>query len=370
MSVNIDRKDTLNPLQKILVGVLRISVTILIPVLTFAGLYGGFIFLRDSGAPQLIITAVAIVWGVGGVAALYIVFNFLIQKLPDTWEKKITPFLFVGPAIAILTWYLFLPTFRSFYLSFFGKFSKEFVGLKNYIYVFTDRTMLTAFLNNIYWLIFGTGFCVIFGLLIALMADRVKFEKVAKSLIFLPMAISFVGAGVIWKFMYSYRPVDAAQIGLLNAVVTSFGTSPVNWLTLRPWNTFFLIAILVWLQTGFAMVILSAAIKQVPSTLLEAARIDGAKEFRIVFQIIIPYIKSTIVTVSTTILLLTLKVFDIVFAMTNGLFGTEVLASQQYKQMFKFLHYGRGAAIAIIILIAVTPVIWYNLKQFGQREVF
>jgi alpha-glucoside transport system permease protein len=363
-------KDQLSPVQQAMMGILRAAVALFIPLATFAGLYGGFIFLRDSGAPQLIITAVAIVWGVGGVAALYLVVNYLIQKLPSAWEKRLTPFLFVGPAIAILTWYLFLPTFRSLYLSFFDKFSRAFVGFENYAYVFTDRTMLTAFVNNVYWLVFGTGFCVVFGLLIALLADRVSFEKTAKSLIFLPMAISFVGAGVIWKFMYAFRPEGTAQIGLLNAVVTMFGSDPVNWLTLRPWNTFFLIAILVWLQTGFAMVILSAAIKQVPSTLLEAARIDGAKELRIVFQIIIPYIKSTIVTVSTTILLLTLKVFDIVFAMTNGLFGTEVLASQQYKQMFKFLHYGRGSAISIVILIAVTPVIWYNLRQFGKREVF
>jgi alpha-glucoside transport system permease protein len=362
--------DRLSPGQQALMGVLRALVAVFIPLATFAGLYGGFVFLRDSGAPQLIITAVAIVWGVGGVAALYLVVNYLIQKLPGAWERRLTPFLFVGPAIAILTWYLFLPTFRSLYLSFFDKFSREFVGLDNYAYVFTDPTMLTSFLNNLYWLIFGTGFCVIFGLVIALLADRVKFEKAAKSLIFLPMAISFVGAGVIWKFMYAYRPPGSAQIGLLNAITTALGGEPTNWLTLRTWNTFLLIAILVWLQTGFAMVILSAAVKQVPSTLLEAARIDGAKELRIVFQIIIPYIKSTIVTVSTTILLLTLKVFDIVFAMTNGLYGTEVLASQQYKQMFKFLHYGRGSAISIVILIAVTPVIWYNLKQFSQREVF
>ncbi|MCK5157027.1 MAG: sugar ABC transporter permease [Spirochaetales bacterium] len=370
MFENALKEGQLNPLQKTLIGILRAVVAVFIPLTAFAGLYGGFVFLRDSGAPQLIITAVAIVWGVGGVAALYLIGNYLIHLLPVDWGKKLTPFLFIGPAITILTWYLFLPTFRSFYLSFFGKFSRDFVGLKNYIYVFTDRTMLTAFRNNLYWLVFGTGLCVLIGLLIALLADRVKFEKIAKSLVFLPMAISFVGAGVIWKFMYSYKPEGTVQIGLLNAVSTALGGDPVAWLTIRPGNTFFLIAILVWLQTGFAMVILSAAIKQVPSSLLEAARIDGAKEFRIVFQIIIPYIKSTLVTVSTTILLLTLKVFDIVFAMTNGLFGTEVLASQQYKQMFKFLHYGRGSAISIIILIAVTPVIWYNLRQFGKREVF
>jgi len=361
---------TTGPLQSAVAVAGRVLAAVFVPVVTFIVLYLGFVFLRDSGAPQIVITIVAIVWGVGGVAGLYFVANWLIEKLPTTWRLRFTPFLFVGPAIIILGWYLFLPTVRSLYLSFFGKFSNEFVGLENYIYVFTDRTMRTAFVNNLLWLVFGTGGAVISGLIVALLADRSKMEKVAKSLIFLPMAISFVGAGVIWKFMYAFRAAGQVQLGLLNAIVTGFGADPMNWLILRPWNSFFLIAIFIWLQTGFAMVILSASIKQVPSQLIEAARIDGAGEFRVVFQIIIPCISSTIITVSTTILLLSLKVFDIVFAMTNGLFGTEVLASQQYKQMFKFLNYGRGSAIAIVILIAVIPVIWYNLRQFGQREVF
>jgi alpha-glucoside transport system permease protein len=370
MSQLFDSELPRSPLQRGLTVIGRVLFAVFVPVVTFTGLYFGFIFLRDSGAPQAIIAGVAIVWGVGGVAALYLVANFLIERLPPAWQSRFVPFLFVGPAVIIIGWYLFMPTLRSLYFSFFGKFTDEYVGLKNYIYIFTDRTMRTAFRNNLLWLIFGTGFCVFFGLVVAILADRSRLEKVSKALVFLPMAISFVGAGVIWKFMYAFKPQDAAQIGLLNAILVGMGGKPLNWLTLRPWNTFFLIAILVWLQTGFAMVVLSAAIKQVPKEFLEAARIDGTGEFRIIVSIVIPTIKSTIVTVGTTILLLTLKVFDIVFAMTNGLFGTEVLASQQYKQMFKFLHYGRGSAIAIIILLAVTPVIWYNLKQFNKREVF
>ncbi len=356
--------------QKIVTAVGRIIVSLFIPIVTFAVLWAGFIFLRDSGASQLIITVVAIIWGVGGVAALFILSNFTIQRLPVHWRKRFVPFLFVGPALIILGYYLFLPAIRSFYMSFMGKFSKDFVGLANYKYIFTDRTMRLAFLNNLEWLILGTSLSLIFGLLFALLSEKSRFEKLAKSLIFLPMAISFVGAGVIWKFIYAFRPAGEAQIGLLNALVTALGGPPVNWIVLRPWNTIFLIVILVWLQTGYAMVILSAAIKGVPVTLKEAARIDGASEWRIVFQIIIPSIKGSLVTVGTTILIVTLKVFDIVYAMTNGLFGTEVLASQQYKQMFKFLNYGRGSAIAIVILIAVIPVMWYNLKQFGKREVF
>jgi len=195
-------------------------------------------------------------------------------------------------------------------------------------------------------------------------------EKIGKTLVFLPMGISMVGAGVIWKFIYAYRPMGAEQIGLLNAVVTAFGLEPMNWLGSAPMNNAFLILIFVWPWTGFALVVLSAALKAVPTDMLEAARIDGAGEWVVLLRIILPSILGSIITVSTTILLAALKSFDIVFSMTNGLYGTEVLASQQYKQMFKFLHYGRGSAIAILILIAVSPVIYYNLKEFSKREVF
>ncbi len=368
---NFTMKKTLeSPTQRILGFLARLFISVLVLFLVFIVLYFGFRFLRDSKAPQVVITISAIIWGVGGSAALYWVTNWVIQRTNEAWRKTLTPFMFVGPAVVILGWYLFIPTIRSLVLSFYDRTSENFVGLDNYTYVFTDATMQTAFLNNLVWLVVGTAGSVLLGLIIALLADRSKFEKIAKAIIFAPMAISFVGAGVIWKFMYAYRPATSNQIGLLNAIITFFGGDAQNWIVIRPWNTLFLIVILIWLQTGFAMVILSAAIKTVPSQFLEAGRIDGASELRIIRSIIIPTIKSSIITVTTTTLLITLKVFDIVYSMTNGLFGTEVLASQQYKQMFKFLHYGRGSAIAIIILVAVTPVIWYNLKQFGDREVF
>lgn len=349
---------------------LKASVPFLLMAAVIVFMRSGFLFLRSSGNNGVITALVAVVWGVGGIAAFFLMGNLFIKILPPGIQNKVVPFLFVGPALVILGYYLLLPAVRSFYMSFMGKFSKEFAGFSNYKYIFTDRTMRIALVNNLIWMVVGTSLSVLFGLLFALLSERSRFEKLAKSLIFLPMAISFVGAGVIWKFVYAFRPPGEPQIGILNAVVVAFGGSPVNWIVLRPWNTLLLIVILVWLQAGFAMVILSAAIKGVPVTLKEAARIDGAGELRIIFRIIIPAIKGSIVTVSTTILIVTLKVFDIVYAMTNGLFGTEVLASQQYKQMFKFLHYGRGSAIAVIILVAVIPVMWYNLKQFGKREVF
>jgi len=348
----------------------RLVISLFVPVVAFVVMWQGFIFLRDSEAPKLLTAIIAILWGVGGVGLLYFLTNWIVDQLPLKWRGGLRPFVFVGPALAILSWYLLIPTLRTLYASFFDAQTDSFVGVTNYIFAFTDPKMLESFRNNLLWLIVGTSLSVIFGLLIAILADRSRFEIVAKSLIFMPMAISFVGAGVIWRFIYFYKPPSFEQIGLLNAFLVSLGGEPQAWLTLRPWNNFFLIAILVWLQTGYAMVLLSAALKGVPQELLEAARIDGASEVQIFFRILIPYIKSTIITVSTTIIILTLKIFDIVFVMTNGNYGTEVMASQQYKQMFKFQHFGRGSAVAILLLIAVIPVMWYNLKSFGKQEAF
>ncbi|MBS3784083.1 MAG: sugar ABC transporter permease [Anaerolineae bacterium] len=348
----------------------RVLVSLLVPVVTFLVMWRGFIFLRDGDAPKAVTALVAIIWGVGGVAILYLLSNWLVEQFPQTWTDALRPFVFVGPALAILSWYLLIPTIRTLYLSFLSAQSERFVGLDNYIFAFTNREMVISFRNNLLWLIIGTGFSVGFGLLVAILADRSKFETVAKSLIFLPYAISFVGAGVIWRFIYFYKPPSQEQIGLLNAILVGLGGEPRAWLTLRPWNNFFLIIITVWLQTGYAMVLLSAALKGVPEELLEAGRIDGATETQAFFRIIIPYIQGTIVTVSTTVIIFTLKIFDIVFVMTNGNFGTEVIASRFYKQMFQFQHFGRGGAIAIILLIAVIPVMWYNLRQFGEQEAF
>lgn len=360
-------------LQWIATGLGRLLVSLFVPAITFVVLWRVFIFLRDSAAPQWVTAIVAIVWGVGGVAALFLVANFVIEQLPDVWKRRLTPFVFVGPALAVLGWYLFVPTLRSFYTSLFDANTTNFVGLDNYVFAFTSDAMLESFRNNLIWLVAGTGFSVGFGLLIAVLADRThpRFETIVKALIFMPMAISMVGASVIWRFIYEFRPAGASQIGLLNGLVTGLGGDPQAWLLLRPWNTFFLIAIMVWLQTGFAMVILSAAIKGIPDELLEAARIDGANEVQVFFRIIIPSIRGTIVTVSTTIIIFTLKIFDIVQAMTGGNFGTQVIANEQYSQMFRAFHFGRGAAIAIVLLLAVVPVMWYNLRQLGrQTEAF
>jgi len=365
-----ERERPIGVLQWITANLARLLISLMVPLVTFVVMWQGFIFLRGGEASKPVIATVAIIWGVGGVAVLFLLSNWLVEQLPLKWTAALRPFVFVGPAMVILTWYLVLPTLRTFYFSFFNAQSTKFVGLENYVFALTDSAMLESFGNNLIWLIVGTSLSVVFGLLIAILADRSRFEVAAKSLIFLPMAISFVGAGVIWRFIYFYKPASAEQIGLLNAFVVGLGGQPQAWLTLRPWNTLFLVVIMIWLNTGYAMVLLSAALKGVPAELLEAGRIDGASEAQIFFSIIIPYIQGTIVTVATTILIACLKIFDIVFVMTNGNYGTEVMASQFYKQMFKFQHFGRGGAVAIILLIAVIPVMIYNLRQFREREAF
>jgi len=348
----------------------RFFISLLGLIVTFAVLWLGFLFLRDNTLPQVLNGVIAIIWGVGGIALLFFVANMVAESLPRLWQGRIQPYIFVGPAVAFLVWFLFVPTLRTIYQSFFNADSSTFVGLDNYAATFTDRDMLESFRNNLLWLFLGTATCVILGLLIAVLADRSKFETVAKALIFMPMAISFVGAGVIWRFVYAYAPVEQTQIGALNAIIVSLGGQPQAWIATAPWNNLFLIIVLVWMQTGFAMVLFSAALKGVPADLLEAARIDGASEVQTFFSIIVPYIQGTIVTVTTTIAIFTLKIFDVVIVMTGGQYGTEVVATQFFRQFFNNRNFGYGSAIAIVLFIAVLPVMIYNLRQLRKQEGF
>lgn len=351
----------------------KIMLSTLVLLLTYFLLQQGFLFLRDSKAPQLIIVLVAVVWGVGGIAGLFYITNWIIEQLPGEVGRKLQPFIFIGPAIALIGWYLIIPVFRTFILSLKGPLGMDWAGeglgiFENYRFVFTDRIMLEVFRNNLLWMVFGTTFSVLFGLLIAVLADRSKFEKIYKAIIFMPMAISFVGAGVIWKFMYTYRGsgVGIQEIGLLNAIVLAFGGQSQPWLNIPPWNNFFLIIIMIWLQTGYAMVVFSSAIKGIPEELLEAARIDGANEIQVFFRITIPYIKGTLITVATTIVIFSLKLFDIVRVMTGGNNGTNVIANEFYLQRFTYGNTGRASAIAIILLIAVIPVVVSNVRELNK----
>lgn len=348
----------------------RLAISSVALVALLVALWFGFVFLREERLPQIAGALVAVVWGVGGIAALFTVANMLVESLPNRLRDRIQPFVFVGPAVGMLAWFLLIPTLRTLYQSFFNADSSRFVGFDNYAFSFGDRVMQESFRNNLLWLVLGTALCVVFGLLIAVLADRSRFENVAKGLIFMPMAISFVGAGVIWRFIYAYAPPGQPQIGLLNAVVTGLGGEPQSWTTLQPWNNLFLIVVLVWMQTGFAMVIFSAALKGVPGELLEAARLDGASEVQSFFRVIVPYIKGTIITVTTTIAIFTLKIFDVVQVMTGGNYGTEVVATKFYDEFFTSRNFGYGAAIAIVLFVAVIPVMLYNLRQLRNQEGF
>ncbi len=285
-------------------------------------------------------------------------------------KYRLWPVLFLGPALFLLGVYLLYPSIHTIIISFMDKRSVNFVGLQNYIYVFTSKTMLTAFKNNFLWVIFFTLCTVGLGLIMAVLADRIKYEKFAKTIIFMPMAISFVGAGVIWKFVYDYKPLGVNQIGLLNQIIVSLGEEPKAWLIQGPWlNNFVLIFVGIWIWTGFCMVILSAAYKGIPQELLDAGRVDGANEFQVFFHIILPYMKSTIAVVTTTMVVNVLKIFDIVYVMTNGNYGTEVIANRMYKEMFQYRNYGRASAIAVVLFLLIIPVIIMNLRRMkGEKS--
>lgn len=351
--------------SQLLLAVLAMAVTVFL-------LQQGFIFLRSTATSKIVIVLFAVLWGVGGVALLFTVANWIVELLPEKWVPRIQPLVFVGPGLALLFWFLAIPVFRTILLSFSGPTGQGFEGLDNYIFAFTDRVMIETFRNNLLWMVFGTLFCVGLGLIIAVLADRSKYEAVYKAIIFMPMAISFVGAGVIWKFVYTYKGEGSgiSEIGLLNAIVLALGGQSQPWLSLPPYNNFFLIAIMVWLQTGFAMVVLSSAIKGISTEVLEASRIDGANEFQIFFQIIIPSIQGTLITVITTIVIFSLKLFDIVRVMTGGNNGTNVIANEFYLQRFTYGDAGQASSIAVILLIAVIPVMIYNLRQFRESRAF
>ncbi len=276
------------------------------------------------------------------------------------------PWIYIAPALIFLTLFLVYPSLDTFRLSFYGPESEKFVGIENYIYAFTADPMLVAFRNNALWLVLFTLFTVAGGLIIAVLLDRVKYEPLAKSIIFLPQAISFVGAGVIWKFVYDFNP----DVGLLNAILAALfpNVNPVGWLVNSNISTFALIVTGIWMWTGFSMTILSAAVKDIPKELTEAARIDGASEWQIFWLITVPLISSTIAVVTTTMIINVLKVFDLVYVMTAGRYQTNVIANQMYEELYINHQDGRASAIAVILLALIIPVMMVNIRRFQIQE--
>jgi alpha-glucoside transport system permease protein len=321
---------------------------------------------------RLINALLAIVGGVGAALLLYWILNKLVEMLPTTWEERLKPWVFIGPAVAAIGLFLVYPAIRTFILSFANAQSTAWVGTENYTDLLGSSDFRQTLYNTLLWIAVVPALTVALGLGVAVLADRLgpQSEKLSKSIIFLPMAISGVGQATIWRFIYEARPEGEPQIGLQNAVWTALGFDPVAWLqvdTLRL-NSLLLMIILIWAQVGFSMVLLSAAVKGVPIDTLEAARIDGANERQIFFRVIVPQIWATVITVFITVLISVMKIFDVVYVMTNGNFNTDVIAVRFFNELFRNGNNGRASAIVVMLMIAVLPVIIYQVRHFRAEE--
>ena len=317
---------------------------------------------------RLINALLAIVGGVGAALLLFWILNKLVEMLPGKWEERLKPWVFIGPAVAAIGLFLVYPAIRTFILSFANAQSTAWVGLENYTDLLGSEAFRQTLYNTLLWIAVVPAVTVAIGLGVAVLADRLgpQSEKLSKSIIFLPMAISGVGQATIWRFIYEARPAGEPQIGLQNAVWTALGFDPVAWLQVDTlhFNSFLLMVILIWAQVGFSMVLLSAAVKGVPVDTLEAARIDGANERQVFFRVIVPQIWGTVITVFITVLITVLKAFDIVFVMTNGNFNTDVIAVRFFNELFRNGNNGRASAIVVMLMIAVLPVIIYQVRHF------
>jgi alpha-glucoside transport system permease protein len=320
----------------------------------------------DQVPAKILLGLVALVVGVGGIWMLYIGVSAVVGLASPKWQGRILPWVFVIPAVTLLTIYLVYPTIRTILISFTEQTNGD--PLANYKQLATPQ-FIGIIGNNIIWLIVGTAGSVLLGLLIAGMVDRVRREALAKTFIFLPLAISFIGASVIWRFMYEWNPPGQQQIGFVNAVWTAFGFAPVRWVQDQPVNTYALILIFVWLQTGFAMVVLSAAIKGVSTEVIEAARLDGASERQLFLRVIVPMIRGSIITVATTIAIVVLKVFDIIYVMTGGRYGTDVIANRMFIEFYEFFNDGRAAALATVLFLAVLPIMFVNVRNLRRQGI-
>ena len=334
--------------------ILRLVACLAIPVLAF-------MLLRPYSNALLYVIAIALL-----VGALLFFADYRSRQGAGYLFQLV---LFMTPAALLLILGLIYPAISTFFKSFFDKTGANFVGLENYIWVFTNPVGTSSVVNTLIWALLAPIFSVAIGLAYAVFIDRARGEKVLKVLVFMPVAISFVGAGIIWKFMYDYRQGD--QIGLLNAIVTLFGGDPVNWLAVKPIiNTFMLLIVFIWTQTGFAMVILSAAIKAVPAEQLEAAQLDGTNAWQRFRNVTVPGIRSSLIVVLTTITIASLKVYDIVAVMTGGRDETTVLGFEMVNQQQRFQSYGHSSALAVVLFIFVLPLIIYNARSMRkQREI-
>ena len=352
-------------LKKFMFGLLGLIITVYLMGLAFQA-----ITIYD-GMPKLAQAGIGILAGVGGAMLLFYFLNMVVEGLPQRIEGVLKPYVFVLPAVLFITVFLIYPTIQTIVYSFANSDTTAWVGFENYSQILGDSNFQETIINNLLWILIVPAVTVAMGLAVAVLADKLSptWEKIAKSIIFLPMAISFVGAATIWRFVYD-KSTSTDQVGLLNGILVGMGIEPVSWLQESNWNfnDILLMLILVWLQVGFSMVLLSAAIKSVPEETLEAARIDGANETQTFFRVVVPQIKGTLITVFITVLILVMKVFDVVYVMTNGQFGTNVIGLEFFKQIFQFDNAGLASTIVVILMIAVIPVLIYQVKHFREEE--
>jgi alpha-glucoside transport system permease protein len=297
------------------------------------------------------------------LVAYIVLVEWAVRRFSTPTAAKLRPILWILPAVTLLFVFLVYPALSTVWISLLDR-GEGFIGLDNYINFFTRSDTLVALRNNVIWVVLLPLFTVGVGLFIAVLVDRVRYESLVKSVVFLPMAISFVAASVIWSLVYNFDP----RIGVLNATVTAAGGEPVPWLISSPWNTVMLIVVGAWMLTGFAMVILSAGLKGISTELIEAARVDGANELQVFRKVVFPLLLPTIAVVATTVVIFGLKTFDVVYTMTGGNFETEVIANRMYAELFRFREPGRASATAVILFVAIIPIMIINIRRFREQE--
>lgn len=321
---------------------------------------------------DIIFGLISMVVGIVVSYGLYWLLNFLVSLLPGRIGQKTTWFAFLTPALVLVILVLIAPLFQTVIWSFKSDNVKEWVGFKNYVDLFSDGRFLGILLNNFLWVLVVPVITVAIGTAAATLTNQVgpTRERIFKSLIFMPMAISFVAASTIWSYFYAYVPPGRPEIGLLNSIVISLGFSAQPWLTMDQGrlNSFLLMAVLVWLQVGYAMVVISSAIKNVPSETLEAAQLDGANAWQIFVGVILPQVWGTVMSVFVTILILVMKIFDIVLAMTRGNFTTSVLAFEWYKQFFENSNIGPASAVVTVLVLLIGPLMYLQIRTVRHQE--
>lgn len=323
-------------------------------------------------ASKIIIALITVVAGLGAALLVYYALNKLAELLPGNLEHRVKPYFYILPAYLAITVYLLYPTIQTVIDSFKDQASEEYVGLENYTELLSSSAFRETVFNTLLWIIIVPSATVIMGLAVAVLADRLQArgEKAVKTIVFLPMAISLVGASVVWNFIYEARPAGQPQVGLQNALIGALGFDPIAWLEVSDFrlNSLMLMVVLLWSQVGFSMVLLSAAVKGVPVDTLEAARIDGAAERQIFFRVVVPQIKGTIITVFITVTIGVMKIFDIVYTMTNGRFNTNVIGNEFWNQLNRFFNNGAASAIVVMLMLAVIPIMIYQVRHFKAEE--